>query len=555
MKKDTLAIFGIILLGILMYGLTLRGNLGNPISEDFLNGLDRPTYAFELSPERGRYVHVVALAEHGTYELTRSWADVAYPDTGFTSDGRFYSYFAPGVAYMATPFYLVGKQFGMGQVFTFSIDSIVSIVTLVFIFLIGLRIFALPRWAAFFSVLVYAFASTSWSYAITLYQNAFTTCLVITGFYATWRFSQGNSRYDFLYAGYVWLAYALAITVDYPNVLLMFPVVCYLAYSTFHFEKVKEGYQVAVRYTGILTVLIFLLVTGFHLWHNATYYGGPLKLAGGLKSMNVLIDAERIAVSSTSTLLFESNATTSVSASSTVSDAFNSGTVGSTSIETVPSVQNISAAVQKTPEKNVVGFFHEKKMVNGLYVLLFSDERGLLFFTPVFFAMFFGIGYVLKRKEADNAPYIVSLALIAMNVFLYSSWGDPWGGWAFGPRYLIPSMPWLALLVGFAVLGMKSLWRKAFVYLLFLYSVAVALVGALTSNAIPMKEEGLLLPSRTYNFLLDIEHIYANESGSFVYKTYLANHLSLIHYFYILFGFVALISAVTLFYSSQTLHD
>ena len=97
-KKDRIIIASIMLLGAILYGLTLRGAEGNPSIESFRGDLDQPTGALELSPERGRYVHVYALAEYGTYDLTRELADVAYPDVGFSSDGRFYSFFAPGVA-------------------------------------------------------------------------------------------------------------------------------------------------------------------------------------------------------------------------------------------------------------------------------------------------------------------------------------------------------------------------------------------------------------------------------------------------------------------------
>ena len=101
MKKNYLIIAGIIVLGILFYGLTLRGDVGNPSSSEFKNKLDTPTSAFELSPERGRYVHVVALAETGKFNITKDWAEVAFPDVGVSNDGRYYSFFAPGVAYQS----------------------------------------------------------------------------------------------------------------------------------------------------------------------------------------------------------------------------------------------------------------------------------------------------------------------------------------------------------------------------------------------------------------------------------------------------------------------
>ena len=532
MKKDTIIIIGIILLGMLMYGLTLRGNLGNPTAEQFKNNLDQPTNAFELSPERGRYVQVANMAESGKYDLSKTWADIAYPDVGVSSDGKFNSFFAPGVSYFTLPFYLVGAKFRFGQIATFAAESLVSIITLVFIYLTGLRIFGLPRWAAFFAVLTYGFASTSWGYAITLYQNAFTACFIITGFYATWRFAHTDSRYRFLYAAYIWLAYALAFFVDYPNAVLMLPVMVYFAASTFSLKKIEEGIALSVHWSAILTVVVFIFVMGLQFWHNATYYGGWRHLAGELHDYK---HASIFAATTTPT-------TTPIHARMVSATPLIAGTVatGTTVIK----------------NKTAVGFFHEKAVPTGLFILLLGDERGLLFFSPIFLFAFLGVGYALQKKDGKGPAYAVPISLIVVNIFLYSAWGDPWGGWAYGPRYLIPSMPWLALFVAVALSrGPFSAAKKILGYGLFLFSSAVALLGALTSNAIPPKTEAILLPVKSYNFIKDIGFLEDNRSSSFMYKTYLHNDLSLLEYFTIIYLLIALVAAVTLLLSYNHHHE
>ena len=521
-KKDTAIIIAIVMLGLVMYGLTLRGAPGNPTEDQFKNNLDQPTNAFELSPERGRYTQVANMAENGVYNLSKTWADIAYPDVGVSSDGKLDSYFAPGVSYFTLPFYLFGAQYGLGQVATFSAESLISIVTLVFIYLIGLRIFALPRWAALFAVLVYAFGSTSWSYAITLYQNAFTACFIVTAFYAAWRFSQSDARYRFLYAAYVWLAYALAIFVDYPNAVLMLPVMIYLAVSTFSFKKIREGIAISIQWSAIAAFVVFAFVTSLHFWHNATYYGGWSHLAGELKGYKV------VTATSTPAIAKASSTTTSATATSTV----------------------------PIKDKTAVGFFHEKSIPNSFYVLLFSDERGLFFFSPIFIFSLLGIMYVLRRKKTYRTIYIVPIALIATNIFLYCAWGDPWGGSAYGPRYLIPAMPWLALFVGIALSYGRFLGpKKIAAFALFLFSSAIALLGALTSNAIPKKSEAILLPIKTYNYLKDIPLLQDNISGSFVYKTYMYIHLTLMEYFLIIYVVIAVIAAIVLLLSYIRRHE
>jgi hypothetical protein len=522
--RNALVIVVIILLGIVLYGLTLRGAPGNPTADQFKGNLDHAANTFELSPERGRYVQVASMAEDGVYNLSPKWADIAYPDVGVSADGKLDSYFAPGVSYFTLPFYLFGARYGLGQVAAFAAESLVSIITLVFIYLIGVRVFMLPRWAAFFAVLTYGFASTSWSYAITLYQNAFTAMFIVTAFYAAWRFAQSDTRYRFLYAGYVWLAYALAIFVDYPNAVLMLPVMVYLAVSTFSFENVREGIAVSIRWSAIVTFIVFAFVTGLHFWHNATYYGGWSRLAGTLKHYTP--SSERVATG-TPAIVTASSTATSVTATSTT----------------------------PTKEKTAVGFFNEKAMPNGFFVLLFGDERGLFFFSPLFFFSLLGIAQVLRRREDIGADSVVPIALIAVNLFLYSSWGDPWGGWAYGPRYLIASMPWLALFVGVALSrGRFTVLKKFLAYILFLFSSAVALLGALTSNAVPPKSEAMLLPIKTYNYLHSIPFLQDSRSSSFVYKTYASEHLLLAGYFILIFLFVSAIAAITLISSYRRRH-
>ncbi|MCL5774636.1 MAG: hypothetical protein M1333_00320 [Patescibacteria group bacterium] len=170
---------------------------------------------------KGKY-----LGDYHTYDIGRELANAVYPDVGFYN-GKFFSLFAPGLAYMDMPFYLLGRHFHLSQVFSFGFISLVSILVLAVLYQIAVKILKLPLWASVFAVLVYAFATTSWSYAITLYQHQVTVFFTMSAFYAVWKYSRGN-KMSWLWAAWAWLAYGLAISVDYPNALLMLPVMVYL---------------------------------------------------------------------------------------------------------------------------------------------------------------------------------------------------------------------------------------------------------------------------------------------------------------------------------------
>ena len=98
-------------------------------------------------------------------------------------------------------------------------------------------------------------------------------------------------------------------------------------------------------------------------------------------------------------------------------------------------------------DKSYATRFSLGQTFRGIVTLLVSRDRGLIFFFPVFLFAIHGIYVVLKAK---NSYIYVALAVIVLNILVYAAYDDPWGGWAFGPRYLIISTPLLATLCGIA---------------------------------------------------------------------------------------------------------
>jgi len=369
MKDKTIIIF-IIIIGVLFYGLTLRGSLGNPMASDIKNNLDQATKAFELSPERGRYTHLIAMAENETYNLSPELRDVAYPDVGHYQD-RYYSYFAPGIPYIVLPFYKLGAQYEMSQLFSFAFISIITILSLLFLYKIARQTLHMPIWASLLAVLVFAFASTSWSYAITLYQHQLTTFFILSSLYGVWKYSY-HGEYSWLWGILVWFNYAAAIMIDYPNALLLLPIIFYFLASSFKLYKGKWSYKISFRFSFILTMLAFLIITAFHLKHNTIHYGAWYHLSGSLASYKL------------------------------------------------PST-NVSDLASQTSDqiKNVALFFNEQDLLHGLHTLLFSADRGLFIYAPIFVL---ALGGLLTLLYFHIGPFIKTLLVIMIvNIFLYGS--------------------------------------------------------------------------------------------------------------------------------------
>jgi hypothetical protein len=507
--KEFIVIFSIVLFSAAFYAVTLRGAAGNPDPVTIKQDWEGDTKPFELSPERGRFAHVMSLAENNSYALTKELADFVYPDLGY-SDGKFFSFFAPGMSYMAVPFYLIGKSIGLAQVGTFAFVSVISILSLIVLYRIAREIFELKIWSSLFVVLVFAFSTTAWSYAITLYQHHVTLFFMLLSFYAVWKY-KSNRKWSWIWGLVVWACYALAITIDYPNLILLFPIILYFLHASIKLWEDRINYKLSFRPAFVLTSIAFLVITAWHLNHNQVNFGSWRKLSGELISYKTVVENH---------------------------------------LENAPDIED--AAVSIKGEKNAVTFFEEENLPQGLSVLSFSTDRGLYLFAPILLLSFFGMAVALKKYKTE---YGVILFLIAVNVFLYASWGDQWGGWAFGPRYLIPTMAFSSLFVGAFVQSLKySVLKRVLAFLLFAYSSAIALLGALTTNAIPPKIEAIPLQTG-YNFMRNLVFFRGNRSGSFVYNTYFSGQMDLLQYSVIIYFVLIVLALVVLFLIPRYEHD
>lgn len=503
MKKfiQTILFISLILGTLLLYALTVRGIYGNPKASDIKNNLDQATKPLELSPERGRFALTMSLVEDQSFALTQEVADAVYPDVGYYM-GRFYIYFTPGISIMAMPLYMLGSHYNLSQVFSFYLSSIFATLSAIFIYIISKRIMHLPTWASLFASLAYAFGSISWSYAITLYQHQATTFFILSAFFAAWYF-RGEKRFNFLACLYVWFAYGISILVDYSNAFLFIPVIVYFLLSAFKVRSLSGKVRIAFKPAILISSVIFVLISIGHGYFNHVNFGSWKRLSGGLVGYKTIREEK---------LFTEAGG---------------------------------QATIKKLEEeKNPVRFFSEQRFPRGLYTLTASIDRGIVLYSPIFLIAIFGIFASLKRASGETATLVGILSVI---LFLYSSWGDPWGGWAYGPRYLIPAMAVLSMFVSMWISQKRhSILRRLLALILFAYSAAIALLGALTTNAVPPKIEADYLHMK-YNFLHNIDFLLANRSGSFIFNQYISHGMTLTEYFLLIYSVIVIVSIIFLF--------
>lgn len=465
--------------------VSLRGMAGNPDSLTLNSPAWKDDGPLELSPERGRYALMYSVVEDKTMQFSLQVAKFATPDLGLSGD-KFVSLFAPGISYLIIPGYEIGKLFNLSQVGAFFIISLFAIFNSILIRLIALRLGA-NKIAATIGALIFLFASPAYAYAVSLYQHHVSVFLILLSLYLLLRWPS-----SFWSLAAVWFLAAAAIPIDYPNLFLLFPIGVYSLGKIFAIKKNDQSYIFSIKYLKVATFLTMLLPLAFFLWFNWSSYGNPLQLSGTLPAVKA-IDATGKPVN-------------------------------------VPLPYDLEAVTKKDlPEKSAIGFFRTRNLLNGFYEHLISEDRGIINFTPV---ILFGIAglYIMIRKRLPLATTMI--AIVSINLLLYSMWGDPYGGWAFGSRYLIPSYALLA--IGIAI--MLTEWRHQYLLLfVFIYfathSIWINSLGAITTSKNPPKIEVLGLEKITgheekYTFDRNLQYLNKTGSKSFVYNTYLKNTMS-----------------------------
>ena len=80
----------------------------------------------------------------------------------------------------------------------------------------------------------------------------------------------------------------------------------------------------------------------------------------------------------------------------------------------------------------------------GLWGLLFSPYRGLFWYTPLaILSVLAWPGFIRRHRAEGWLTAVVALVMVA----LFGKWWMWWGGFAWGPRFLVPLAPFLALVL------------------------------------------------------------------------------------------------------------
>ncbi len=128
------------------------------------------------------------------------------------------------------------------------------------------------------------------------------------------------------------------------------------------------------------------------------------------------------------------------------------------------------------------GHFIPRPKLQALWGMSFSPFRGLFFLSPFLLTAF--PGYRLWARRADR-DWILFLAVPVAQLLAISTFPGWHGGWAVGPRYLIPMLPFITFPVIF-VLDRATDWiSRVIVYGLIAISFLAVWIETLGANGYP----------------------------------------------------------------------
>lgn len=451
--------------------LLIRGNLDNgKLSYQFDDTKTSMGGPFESSGSNSRFALTQAIVDDGSLFLDIDKAKFSSPDVSKYKE-KYFTIFTPGVSFLGVPFYMLGQKWGMPQIFAYSSTTLFAIANLFLVYLISRKIGS-GYYSSLLAGILFVFGTNALSYSTTYTQHHASTLVILLGLLM----SLGETKVikNIIFGA----LYGFGLIIDVPNGIIMIPLVLYMISKNMGMQTTKKTVSLKLKTAIFGLVLGLIPMIALFGWYNYSISGSPTYLAQFAGRTKDFSDTPQLDSSS------------------------------------------------RKPGLRIP--FNTRNQMHGLYLFLFSDERSIVVYTPVVLLGIWGIILLMKDEKYKNFSHVVvSTALI--NLIIYSMFGDPWGGWAFGPRYLIPSLGLLC--VGISHLIDKYSKKLIFTLLFFvitIYSISVNVLGATTTTLVPPKVEAIAF-SKPIPYTYETNWIRMNKdnlSSSLIYNIYLKNKIS-----------------------------
>lgn len=484
---NVLLVFIFIAISIFLLLVPIKGAKGDPFiyfqKENEKGGVVGGP--FESSGSTSRYALIQAIVDRKTLFFDEEFARFAAPDF-VEYRGKFFSIFTPGVSFIGIPFYILGKNLNLPQLVTFFSTSIFALINALLIILLSRKLGANLS-SGVLCAFLFLFATNSFVYSGTLTQHHFSVTFILLGLLNI--FWQRNILSNVALGAII----GAGLLIDIPNVILMFPLVLYIVFKHIvpKTSLMKLSLSIKLNILGLLMGLI--PIVSLFAWYNHQLTGSYTKIGQTIGRSDFFEPEEE-------------------------------------------KLKNKEGREKLTRfEKKLA--FDTRNQMSDLFILTVSNQRGLIYYSPIVLLGVIGLFKVYFDKSKRRYALIAS-AVILVNVVTYSMF-SALGGWAFGPRYLIPASAILCVFLAIAVQNFRKnlLFILSFI-LLTMYSLGVNVLGAVTTTQIPPRIEAINLPkpipyTYEYNRQLAFDK---NFSGSLLYNVYLSEKISVKTYIFIVFS-------------------
>lgn len=458
-----------------MLTVSIKGQPGNPIYHQTEEERNKKVGSpFESSGSTSRYALIEAMVEDKTFFFNEKRARFSAPDM-VEYNSKFFSIFTPGVSFFSIPFYILGKYIGFPQLVTYLSTVLLSFLNVILVVFLAKRLGA-GLYSALLAGFVFLFATNAFPYALTLSQHHLSVTLILL---ALANILGERSLLKNILLGAI---YGAGLLVDLPNGLMMFPIIIYVLLKHLNFDKKANKTIISIK-LKIVTLLVglipFLILFG---WYNYQTTGSYTKIGQ---------------------------------------------TIGRSQHFQPPEVKEKYRLERENPDPYAPKLpFNTRDQLHNFNMLLIGNERGWVFYSPVVFVGILGLLVSYKKKQKKEFT-IVATTVILTDFVIYSMFGAE-GGWAFGPRYLIPAAAISSSAISIAV---EKYRRNVFFIVVFIilvvYSLMVNTMGAMTTTQIPPKVEAINLPNPIpYTYEYNLELIDKNFTSSLIYNLFLSNRLS-----------------------------
>ncbi|HVT01503.1 MAG TPA: hypothetical protein VHE53_04725 [Patescibacteria group bacterium] len=485
--------FIIILISMILLVLFIKGDgqLVLSYQNDYSTKVEGP---FESSNSTSRYALTESIVKNHSFNLTKDLGKFSSPDVVYFNN-HFFTIFTPGVSFIGIPFYLIGEQFNLTQLITYLSVLIFAVINIVLVTNLARKLGA-NIYAAILSGFGFIFATNALVYSLTYTQHLESTAVILLSILNA--LEERTFTRNLLLGFY----FGVGLLLDIPNAVMLAPIILYVIARHVEIRELKNKISLNFKLViGAFIVGLAPLIILFAIYNHAT--------TGSFTKIGQTIGG-------TDYFKVQSNN-------------------GST--------QNQPANVEINKELYLIKLpFKTRNELNGFDILLLSNERSWLFYSPIVLVGTLGLYFAYKNKKTSVAANLAT-AVVLLDLLVYSAFGDPWGGWAFGPRYLIPAAAIMMAAVGPAIYKLrKNIFFILIFFVVFAYSIYVSSLGALTTAAIPPKIEAVNLNVPIpYTYEYNQGFVKDNKSGNLVYNIWAHKYLSLTVYWYTLIFIILLI--------------